>query len=109
MFTTINPDVYLSSHEIRLAAKFQEQHKTMHPSGYNVTKFITVVLKPQEDGSCLPEAYMVSDTVQALERDNVLGDSERRRRVVVREIKDKKELLPQIMKEGKPVTEFEPE
>ena len=36
---------------------------------------------------------MVSDTIQALEKDNVLGDSERRRRVVLREVKEK-EMLP---------------
>lgn len=84
LFTSINHDTYLSSTEIRQAAQFQQQHVSVHPSGYKVSKFVTVVLKPRDDGSCEPQAYMVSDQCQALERDNIFGDSDLRRKLVKR-------------------------
>ena len=108
IFTSINHDAFLSSHEIRKAAEFQEQYFTMHPSGYKVSKFITVVLKPTENGNAMPEAYMVSDQAQALERDNVFGYCDNRRRLVKRKPADR-ELLPTIMCENKPSEEFQPE
>lgn len=108
IFTSINHDAFLSSHEIRKAAQLQEEYFSIHPSGYKVSKFATVVLKPTEDGNAMPEAYMVSDQAQALERDNVFGESENRRRLVKRKPNDK-ELLPTIMCENKPSEEFQPE
>ena len=108
MFTSINHDAYLSSHEIRMAAKFQQEHITVHPSGYKVSKFVTVVLKPTDDGNSLPEAYMISDQCQALERDNAFGESDSRRKMVKRPGTDH-DLLPTIMCENKPSEEFQPE
>ena len=108
IFTSINHDAFLSSFEIRKAAEYQELFATKHPSGYKVTKFVTVVLKPTEDGNAMPEAYMVSDQAQALERDKVFGESENRRRLVKRRPAEH-ELLPTIMCENKPCEEFQPE
>ena len=108
IFTSINHDAFLSSFEIRQAGKYQEEYFTAHPTGYKVSKFVTVVLKPTDDGNAMPEAYMVSDQAQALERDNVFGESENRRRLVKRKPNDK-ELLPTVMCENKPSEEFQPE
>jgi nuclear protein localization family protein 4 len=107
LFTSINHDAYLTSHEIRMAAKFQQEHLTVHPSGYKVSKFVTVVVKPKEEGIA-PEAYMVSDQAQALERDDIFGDSSHVRRLVKRPGKPS-ELLPTIMCENAPTEEFAPE
>ena len=108
IFTSINHDAFLSSHEVRAAAQFQQEYFTVHPSGYKVSKFVTVVLKPTEDGNAMPEAYMVSDQAQALERDKVFGDAETRRRLVKRKV-DEKTLLPTIMCENRACEEFQPE
>ena len=108
IFTSINHDTFLSSYEIRQAAKYQEEFFSVHPSGYKVSKFVTVILKPTEDGNSMPEAYMVSDQAQALERDGVFGDSENKKKLIKRKPTEK-ELLPTIMCENKPVNEFQPE
>ena len=85
LFTTINHDAYLSSHEVQEAARLQQIHVVDHPAGCKVSKYVTVVLKPQDDGNSMPEAYMISDQGQALERDGVFGESDRRRRMVKRQ------------------------
>lgn len=46
-----------------------------HPEGYKVTKFVTVVVEQKGNEEIGVECYMASDQCQALERDNVLGDS----------------------------------
>lgn len=51
---------------------------------------------------------MVSDQCQALERDNVFGNSEDHKMMVVREADDN-EMLPNIITKGKTVTQFDPE
>jgi len=73
-----------------------------------VSKFVTVVLKPTDDGSLTPHAYMISDQGQALVRDNILGDSESRRHLAKRKAGNH-ELLPTILSENQPVDEFAPE
>lgn len=73
-----------------------------------MSKFVTVVLKPTDDGNSLPEAYMISDQCQALERDNVFGDSEVRKKMVKRAAAEN-EFLPNIMSENQPTEEFEPD
>lgn len=56
-----------------------------------------------------PEVYMVSDQAQALEKDNIFAESDRRRFMKVRESKDERDILPAIISQGKAVTEFEPD
>ena len=51
---------------------------------------------------------MVSDQCQALERDNIFGHSESRKLMTLREC-DSNEMIPSIVREGKPVKEFEPD
>ena len=79
-----------------------------HPEGYKVSKFVTVVVKTKSDGDIGIEAYMVSDQCQALERDDVFGDSESRKKMVLREPKPN-EMIPSFVMEGKSVKEFEPD
>jgi hypothetical protein len=73
-----------------------------------VSKFVTVTVKPREDGNCIPEAFMVSDQTQALERDNVFGESDSMRRLVVRE-QGPDEVIPNVLIEGNPKTVIQPE
>ena len=35
----------MASKDIKQAAELQEEHITVHPSGYKVSKFITVVVR----------------------------------------------------------------
>ena len=109
IFTSINQDMFLTSQEIRKIAKYQEQYKVDHPEGYNVSKFVTVIVKPKGDGAEIGiEAYMVSDQCQALERDNVFGNTDQRKKMVLREPAEN-EMIPSVVMEGKPVKEFEPD
>lgn len=90
-------------------AKYQEQYKVDHPEGYKVSKFVTVVVKPKGDGQEIGiEAYMVSDQCQALERDDVFGNSESRKKMILRE-PNENEMIPSVVMEGKTVKEFEPD
>eukprot|EP00357_Protocruzia_adherens_P002393 CAMPEP_0114978488 /NCGR_PEP_ID=MMETSP0216-20121206/3833_1 /TAXON_ID=223996 /ORGANISM="Protocruzia adherens, Strain Boccale" /LENGTH=524 /DNA_ID=CAMNT_0002339687 /DNA_START=38 /DNA_END=1612 /DNA_ORIENTATION=+ len=110
IFTTLNNDTFMSSHEIRRAAQYQQQYVTTHESGYRVSKFTTVVLRPKGDhGEVAPDAYMVSDQCQALERDDVFGESEFRKKMVLRKPTKKTEMIPTVLYQGKNVTEFEPD
>ena len=77
--------------------------------GYKVSKFVTVVVKPKGDGAEIGiEAYMVSDQCQALERDNIFGNSEQRKKMVLREPAEN-EMIPSVVTQGKPVKEFDPD
>lgn len=51
---------------------------------------------------------MVSDQCQSLERDNVFGDSESRKKMVLREPRED-EMIPSVLMEGKTAKEFEPD
>lgn len=108
VFTSINHDLPLTSKEIRQAARWQQDHVVRHPSGSSVSKFVTVTIKPQEDGNCLPEAYMVSDQAQALERDNVFGESDSNKTLVIRQ-QGENELIPNVLVTGNPKAKIQPE
>lgn len=80
-----------------------------HPEGLKVSKFVTVVVKPKGDGSETGlDCYMVSDQCQALERDNIFGNSDSRKFMKLREPTEN-EMIPSVVKEGKTVHEFEPD
>lgn len=51
---------------------------------------------------------MISDQGQALERDNVFGSSESRKKMVVR-VPNENEMVPSIVTDGKSVKDFDPE
>ncbi len=109
IFTSINHDAFLTSNEVRTISRYQEQYKVDHPEDYKVSKFITVVVKPRGDGSETGlECYMISDQCQALERDSIFGESESRKKMVLRE-GDENEIIPSVVKGGKSVKEFEPD
>lgn len=53
---------------------------------------------------------MVSDLAQAMERDNVIGKSESRKTMCLRDLEPNEiEKLPTVMLENKEVTQFGPE
>lgn len=58
----------------------------MHSSGYEISNFITVILRTDEKntGDVKPEVYMISDQGQALERHNLFIDSNNRKLVKVK-------------------------
>jgi len=71
---------------------------------------VTVVIRPDENGGAVPEAYMVSDLCQVMERDNLFGKSESRKLMNMRKIGDNEvEKLPTVMLENKEVESFGPE
>eukprot|EP01017_Pseudomicrothorax_dubius_P033291 TRINITY_DN4451_c0_g1_i3.p1 TRINITY_DN4451_c0_g1~~TRINITY_DN4451_c0_g1_i3.p1 ORF type:complete len:336 (-),score=77.01 TRINITY_DN4451_c0_g1_i3:127-1134(-) len=110
IFTTLDQDTVLSSHDLRQAARFQEEHISVHPSGYKVSKFITVTIRTRKDdtGDVVPDVYMLSDQGQALERDNILEDSDKRKMVKIRTPREG-EILPTVIAQGKSSTYVEPE
>ena len=62
IFTSVDPQNYVNPDDIRKIAEMQERYQVRHPEGFNVSKFVTLVLKPASDGGdTLMEAYMVSD------------------------------------------------
>lgn len=79
-----------------------------HPAKLKVPKFVTVVvgLKGAEDVEV--NCYMVSDQCQALVNANVFGNSEDRKKLVVR-TPEPNELVPAFLQEGSPVTSVPPE
>lgn len=93
---------------MRKAAKLQEEHTFDHPLGMKVAKYVTVVVSPNATGDVAVEAYMISDMGQTLERDNCFGESENRKMLVARKAGDS-DMVPPFIREGKTVTELEPE
>ena len=109
MFTTINTDkdTFMCSYDIKKTAIFQEQYKLKHSSGYTVSKFITVMCKPKDDGDVELECVMVGDSFQALVRDEIIGDCIDKS-VIPRRKVGKNEVLPDIFQENKKVENFDP-
>ena len=109
IFTGINePGIALSSYDIRKAAKFQQEYIINHPSGCKISRFITCIVKPNDEGNCEIETYMVSDMCQALERDKIFDNLDDKKRMKVRK-ENKGEIMPTIYMEGKPTQEFDPD
>ncbi|CAK63271.1 unnamed protein product (macronuclear) [Paramecium tetraurelia] len=111
IFTNVNHDCFLSSEELRQAARYQQMHSIQHPEGCLVSKFLTVVLRTKKDNpdEVVPEVYMVSDQGQQLEQDGIFQNSERRKVLQVREAKNELDVLPSFVYNGKSVKEFEPD
>lgn len=76
----------MSSKYVRMAAQFQEQYRVPHESGYDISNFITVILRPDEKNpnEVKPEVYMVSDQGQALEKSNLFVEPKSRRMMQVK-------------------------
>jgi nuclear protein localization family protein 4 len=110
IFTSISTekDVCLTSFDVRKAARFQQMYLTSHETGYKVSKFITVIVKPKENNECDIECYMVSDLCQALERDGVFDEPKSKSEMMVRKPK-KNEMMPSVYMENKPVESFDPD
>lgn len=109
IFTTITEkEVCLTSHDVRKAARYQNEYMVTHPSGYKISRFITVAVKPNEKNECEIEAYMISDLGQALERDNIFADSNNKKLMQVRKQK-KNEIVSSVYVEGKQSESFDPD
>lgn len=109
VYTSLNYESFLTAKEIREIARMQEKFSVEHPEGVRVSKFVTIVVKPKGDrGESGLDCYMVSDQCQALERDGVFGHSDDNKLMKVRQ-PEENEMIPNIIKEGKTVTEFDPE
>ena len=69
-----------------MAARFQEEYRVPHSSGYEISNYISVILRNDEKnhGEVKPEVYMVSDQGQALEKANLFVDSESRKMMKMR-------------------------
>ena len=76
----------MSAKHVRMAANFQEQFKVPHESGYDISNFISVILRPDEKNpnEVKPEVYMISDQGQALEKASLFVDSGSRRKMQVK-------------------------
>jgi nuclear protein localization family protein 4 len=87
LFTETNHDVVMSQRHVKMAAGFQEQFRVTHESGYNISNFVTVVLRPDKDNEAevKPEVYMISDQGQALHRAGLFVDSGSRSKMKVKE------------------------
>lgn len=103
----------LPSDVIVKAARLQEKYSYVHPCGLKVPKFITFVIKSDENLQPYPECYMISDLIQVLERDNILAsipeqiENEKYFKSTIAIRKPKKdEFIPQVFQESKPVERF---
>ena len=110
IFTTLKEEnVALTSYDIRKAAKLQQAYTFTHPSGCQISRFVTCVARPTTDrGECEIETYMVSDMCQALERDHIFDELRDKKLMQVRKAK-KGEILPTIYMEGKESSKFDPD
>lgn len=80
-YTTISQDdFFVDQATIRKMARFQQQTLQSHPSGWDVSKFITVVFRrgKTNDYEVVPEVYQVADQCMGMERDGIFVDSEKR-------------------------------
>ena len=78
----------------------------MHPMGFKVPKYVTVVLQMKGDDVDV-HCYMVSDQCQNIINAGVFGDGEDRKKLIVRE-PGPDEMVPAFMQEGKAVKEVDP-
>ena len=80
----------MSEKLVRMAAQAQEKYKVPHESGYDISNYISVILRPRKENPAevLPEVYMISDQGQALEKANLFVESGSRRKMQVR-VKEK--------------------
>ena len=109
IFTTLKEEnVALTSYDIRKAAKLQQAYTFTHPSGCQISRFVTCVARPTEQGECEIDTYMVSDMCQALERDHIFDELKDKKLMQVRKPK-KGEILPTIYMEGKESSKFDPD
>ena len=109
IFTSMKEEnVALTSYDIRKAAKLQQAYTFTHPSGCQISRFITCVVRPNDNGECEIDTYMVSDMCQALERDNIFDELKDKKLMQVRKAK-KGEILPTIYMEGKESSRFDPD
>ena len=109
IFTTIKEDnVALTSYDIRKAAKLQQAYTFTHPSGCQISRFVTCVARPNDQGECEIDTYMVSDMCQALERDHIFDELKDKKLMQVRKAK-RGEILPTIYMEGKESSKFDPD
>lgn len=107
--TTINTekDHPLTGYDVRKMARNQEKFNKTHTSGYPISNFVTVVVRPKENMESEIECFMVNDMCQALERDGIFDNCDDKKKMKIRESKGS-EVIPTVLMEDKPVTEVDP-
>ena len=107
VFTTTEQETVISPDDIKMIADMQEKHSIRHPFGNKVSKFVSIIIRPDEQQSKV-DAVMVSDQCQALQRDSIFGET-KAHKMSVREPEGEADMVPSVLMESKKVTEFDPE
>jgi nuclear protein localization family protein 4 len=107
VFTTLPRDVeYLTSHDMMRIAALQEQISSdEHYTGYRKSCFVTCMIKPGANNQ-MTSAYMVSDQLQAMVRDGILGEPTEPSRLRFREAGEN-EVMPATLESGKDMKDFD--
>ena len=77
IFTHPSREEKLTSEEVRLASRYQEEYRSMDTfgnSGIQTSKFVTMTLTKNTKNEIVPRAFMASDTCMVLERNVMLDD-----------------------------------
>ena len=74
-----------------------------------MSKFVTVVVQPNEFGEIEPKVYMVSEIGQQLERDNCLATDKDKPKMMFPRVAGENEIVPPFLTKGTTVKEFDPE
>lgn len=62
IFTSTDEELYISPENIMKISEMQERYQVKHPFGFNVSKFVTLIVKPSKGGlDTIMESVMVSD------------------------------------------------
>jgi nuclear protein localization family protein 4 len=106
VFTSLPRDQLLTSTEMMKTAKIQhELSSDEHYTGYRKSCFVTCVVRPDADNQ-LTSAFMVSDQLVAMVRDQILAEPTEPGRLRIRE-PEKDELLPATLESGKDMRDFD--
>ncbi|KAF4672503.1 Nuclear protein localization protein 4 [Perkinsus chesapeaki] len=114
IITSLPRDYEMSSAELLAAARLQkllERHE--HYTGYPVSKFVTAIVKPNEDNQGQPETtvWMASDQAEGMLQDglfDVKKSLETPTRVQLRE-PFSQEMMPPVLASGQEATDFDPD
>ena len=66
-------DVYFTEEQVRTMADFQQNQSVTHSTGYKLSNFFTILIRPNKKDKNLiePQVFMISDQGQALQAANL--------------------------------------
>ncbi|KAF4728435.1 Nuclear protein localization protein 4, partial [Perkinsus olseni] len=114
IMTSLPRDYEMSSGELLASARLQKLlERREHYTGYPVSKFVTAIVKPNEEKQGQPETmvWMASDQAEGMLQDglfDVKKTAETPTRVQLREPFNQ-EMMPPVLASGSEVTEFDPD